>query len=119
MGAYSCQADLGSSWASCLARLIGGLYGRLVGRGMVDVFGIFLPPSAGGTEATRLWAWMDPGAFALIGKSMTNSLADNNASDFLQILNKHAGNDATNISTKLKPVTHRHHMVCGSPALLL
>jgi hypothetical protein len=49
-------------------RLIGGLYGRILGRGMVDIFGIFLPFSdPGGSKSSELWAWMDPGAFALIG----------------------------------------------------
>ncbi|XP_013403924.1 chloride channel protein C [Lingula anatina] len=39
---------------------IGGLYGRIVGRGMVDLFGVH-------TSDAGYWSWMDPGAFALIG----------------------------------------------------
>ena len=41
-------------------RFIGGLYGRLIGRAMVDLFGIY-------TDEGSYWNWMDPGAFALIG----------------------------------------------------
>ncbi|KXJ16127.1 chloride channel protein D [Exaiptasia diaphana] len=37
---------------------IGGVYGRIIGRAMVDLFGV---------HTTGYWAWMDPGAFALIG----------------------------------------------------
>lgn len=37
---------------------IGGTYGRVIGKLMVDLFGVH-------TEGQ--WAWMDPGAFALIG----------------------------------------------------
>ena len=37
---------------------IGGTYGRIIGKAMVDLFGVH-------TEGE--WAWMDPGAFALIG----------------------------------------------------
>lgn len=37
---------------------IGGTYGRIIGRAMVDLFGVY---------STGYWAWMDPGAFALIG----------------------------------------------------
>ncbi|XP_073241792.1 chloride channel protein C-like [Porites lutea] len=37
---------------------IGGTYGRIIGRAMVDMFGF---------HSTGYWAWMDPGAFALIG----------------------------------------------------
>ncbi|XP_076448834.1 chloride channel protein C-like [Babylonia areolata] len=40
--------------------LIGSLYGRIVGLGMVSLFGIHL-------EEDSYWKWMDPGAFALIG----------------------------------------------------
>ena len=47
---------------SCLLTLyysfIGGTYGRIIGKIMVDLFGVH-------TEGE--WAWMDPGAFALIG----------------------------------------------------
>ncbi|XP_074645246.1 chloride channel protein D-like isoform X2 [Tubulanus polymorphus] len=39
---------------------IGGLYGRIVGRVMVSAFGVH-------DEQNGYWAWMDPGAFALIG----------------------------------------------------
>ena len=38
--------------------LIGGLYGRLLGRVCVDMFGVQNGP---------YWDWMDPGAFALLG----------------------------------------------------
>ena len=38
--------------------LIGGLYGRMIGRFLVDQFGI---------QTDKYWAWMDPGAFALLG----------------------------------------------------
>ena len=38
--------------------LIGGLYGRMVGCLFVDKFGI---------QTNKYWAWMDPGAFALLG----------------------------------------------------
>ena len=38
--------------------LIGGLYGRMVGMLFVDQFGI---------QTNKYWAWMDPGAFALLG----------------------------------------------------
>ena len=38
--------------------LIGGLYGRLLGRISVDIFGVQNGP---------YWDWMDPGAFALLG----------------------------------------------------
>lgn len=37
---------------------MGGTYGRIIGKAMVDLFGVH-------TEGQ--WAWMDPGAFALIG----------------------------------------------------
>ena len=42
-------------------RFIGGLYGRIVGRAMVDLFGVHT------SKSDAYWAWMDPGAFALIG----------------------------------------------------
>ena len=38
--------------------LIGGLYGRMLGRLFVDQFGV---------QTDKYWAWMDPGAFALLG----------------------------------------------------
>ena len=38
--------------------LIGGLYGRIGGRLLVETFGI---------QSDKFWAWMDPGAFALLG----------------------------------------------------
>ena len=38
--------------------LIGGLYGRISGRLFVEWFGI---------QTDKFWAWMDPGAFALLG----------------------------------------------------
>ena len=41
-------------------RFIGALYGRVIGLAMVSVFGIY-------TEEGSYWAWMDPGAFALVG----------------------------------------------------
>ena len=36
------------------------MYGRIVGRAMVDLFGIHNIPGS-------YWSWMDPGAFALVG----------------------------------------------------
>jgi len=38
--------------------LIGGLYGRILGRIAVDLFGV---------QTGAYWQWMDPGAFALLG----------------------------------------------------
>ena len=43
----------------CCCRIVGAIYGRIVGRLMVSMFGIY-------THA-EYWEWMDPGAFALIG----------------------------------------------------
>ncbi|XP_048583909.1 chloride channel protein D [Nematostella vectensis] len=37
---------------------IGGVYGRIIGRAMVDLFG---------AHSSGYWRWIDPGAFALIG----------------------------------------------------
>ncbi|KAG1679040.1 Chloride channel protein D [Nymphon striatum] len=45
-------------YAVLAGRFIGGLYGRFIGRLFVDVFGIHL---------TGYWAWIDPGAFSLLG----------------------------------------------------
>ena len=42
-------------------RVIGGLFGRIVGRGLVDIIGI------DHILGNRYWMWIDPGAFALIG----------------------------------------------------
>jgi chloride channel 7 len=39
---------------------IGGLYGRVVGVGLVSLFGVYTKPAEYGL-------WMDPGAFALVG----------------------------------------------------
>lgn len=39
-------------------RFIGGLYGRFIGRVFVHLFGVHM---------FGYWAWMDPGAFALLG----------------------------------------------------
>ena len=44
-------------------RLIGGLYGRIVGQLMVNWFGIFVPEN----PDQIVWSWIDPGAMALIG----------------------------------------------------
>jgi len=38
--------------------LVGGLYGRILGRATVDAFGV---------QEGAYWQWMDPGAFALLG----------------------------------------------------
>ena len=38
--------------------LVGGLYGRILGRATVDTFGV---------QDGTYWQWMDPGAFALLG----------------------------------------------------
>ncbi|XP_078602294.1 chloride channel protein B-like isoform X1 [Branchiostoma floridae x Branchiostoma japonicum] len=40
---------------------IGGLYGRVIGQLLVTLFGVHY------ADGNRYWAWMDPGAFALIG----------------------------------------------------
>ena len=45
----------------CFNRFIGGLYGRIIGEAMVQWFGIHVP------EEEPFWAWIDPGAMALIG----------------------------------------------------
>ncbi|XP_002739329.1 chloride channel protein C-like [Saccoglossus kowalevskii] len=42
--------------------LIGALYGRIIGLIMVSIFGVQ-------TEENPYWAWMDPGALALIGSA--------------------------------------------------
>ena len=42
-------------------RFIGGVYGRIVGRVMVSLFGIHT------VTGSPYWAWMDPGAMALVG----------------------------------------------------
>ncbi|XP_013401688.1 chloride channel protein B [Lingula anatina] len=42
---------------------IGGLYGRILGRGMVDIFYMV----TGQMPTDPYWEWIDPGAFALIG----------------------------------------------------
>jgi len=39
-------------------RMVGAVYGRIVGRLMVTLFGV---------HQAGYWEWMDPGAFALIG----------------------------------------------------
>ena len=41
-----------------LANFLSGLYGRIGGRFLVEQFGI---------QTDKFWAWMDPGAFALLG----------------------------------------------------
>ena len=38
---------------------LGGLYGRMVGRLLVDQFGV---------QTTKYWAWMDPGKIVGIGQ---------------------------------------------------
>lgn len=43
----------------CL-RYIGALYGRIIGQVLVTLFSVH-------SEDSGYWAWMDPGAFALIG----------------------------------------------------
>ena len=40
-------------------RFIGGVYGRIIGRALVDLHG--------GVPKDRFWMWIDPGALALIG----------------------------------------------------
>ncbi len=44
----------------CFVSFIGGLYGRIIGLIMVSMFGVH-------TGEGSYWAWMDPGAFALVG----------------------------------------------------
>ena len=44
-----------------LNRFIGALYGRLIGITLVSMFGVM------SVDSNPYWAWMDPGAFALIG----------------------------------------------------
>ena len=44
-----------------LNRFIGALYGRLIGITLVSMFGVM------SVDGNPYWAWMDPGAFALIG----------------------------------------------------
>lgn len=41
--------------------MIGGLYGRCIGRLLVDLHG--------GVPADDFWTWVDPGALALIGSA--------------------------------------------------
>jgi CBS domain-containing protein len=47
--------------------LIGALYGRLLGRAVVDIFGVHDDDSSMAAGAVYRWDWMDPGAFALLG----------------------------------------------------
>ena len=48
--------------------LIGALYGRLLGRAVVDIFGVHDGDEiAMGEGVIYRWDWMDPGAFALLG----------------------------------------------------
>jgi chloride channel 7 len=42
------------------SRFVGGLYGRMIGLAVVSLFGIH-------PEENSYGAWMDPGAFALVG----------------------------------------------------
>jgi len=44
-------------------RLVGGLYGRIIGRLMTTMFGVH-------SEDYGYWAWMDPGVFSLIGAAL-------------------------------------------------
>ena len=41
--------------------MIGGLYGRVIGRIITDMYG--------GIPRDPYWEWIDPGAFALIGSA--------------------------------------------------
>lgn len=45
----------------CIHRFIGALYGRMVGRLLVDLHG--------GVPTDIFWQWIDPGALALIGSA--------------------------------------------------
>ncbi len=47
--------------------LIGALYGRLLGRAVVDLFGVHGDDDSTDRDAVYSWDWMDPGAFALLG----------------------------------------------------
>ncbi len=57
MGCWSAGTSISSGLVVPML-LIGGLYGRMVGCLFVDQFGI---------QSNKYWAWMDPGAFALLG----------------------------------------------------
>lgn len=57
MGCWSAGTSISSGLVVPML-LIGGLYGRMVGCLFVDKFGI---------QTNKYWAWMDPGAFALLG----------------------------------------------------
>ena len=59
MGCWSAGTSISSGLVVPML-LIGGLYGRMVGCLFVDKFGI---------QTNKYWKWLDPGAFALLGKS--------------------------------------------------
>ena len=58
MGCWSAGTSISSGLVVPML-LIGGLYGRMVGCLFVDKFGI---------QTNKYWKWLDPGAFALLGK---------------------------------------------------
>ncbi|XP_041457216.1 chloride channel protein C-like [Lytechinus variegatus] len=57
MACWSCGPSISAGLVVPML-YIGGLYGRLIGLTMVSMFGV---------QTGEYWAWMDPGAFALIG----------------------------------------------------
>ncbi|XP_071490057.1 chloride channel protein C-like [Diadema antillarum] len=60
MACWSCGPSISAGLVVPML-YIGGLYGRLIGLTMVSMFGVMT------SEDNAYWAWMDPGAFALIG----------------------------------------------------
>ncbi|XP_033125254.1 chloride channel protein B-like [Anneissia japonica] len=59
MACWSCGPSISSGLVVPML-YIGALYGRIIGLVMVTLFGVH-------STADSYWAWMDPGAFALIG----------------------------------------------------
>ncbi|XP_022108381.1 chloride channel protein C-like isoform X2 [Acanthaster planci] len=57
MACWSCGSNISSGLVVPML-FIGALYGRIIGMLLVSMFGV---------KSDEYWAWMDPGAFALIG----------------------------------------------------
>ena len=102
-------------------RFIGGLYGRTVGYAMVDWWGVHV-------DANSYWAWMDPGAFALVGAAsffggvsrLTMSLTVIMVSHHHRPWSRHARVRATHhhvtLFSRWRLMTHHvahHHDVCS------